>query len=74
MYNTMIVNDYRQMNKVIKEDRQYNILDKDQKSRLQRAIDLKVQSSSYLSLNFFSRLKILVMKDVKQDEIELGRV
>ena len=27
-----------------------------------------------LSLNFFSRLKILVVKDVTQDEIELGRV
>ncbi|KDQ61036.1 hypothetical protein JAAARDRAFT_67441 [Jaapia argillacea MUCL 33604] len=75
MDNTVVINDYRQMDKVIKEGRQYlltickkikkancNVL-LIQKSILRDAVD-------DTSLNFLKRLNILVIKDVERDEIE----
>lgn len=75
MDNTVVINDYRQMDKVIKEGRQYllNICKKIkkagcnvlliQKSILRDAVD-------DTSLNFLKRLGILAVKDVERDEIE----
>ena len=75
MDNTVIINDYRQMDKVIKEGRQYllNICKKIkkancnvlliQKSILRDAVD-------DISLTFLKRLNILAVKDVERDEIE----
>lgn len=75
MDNTVVINDYRQMDKVIKEGRQYllNICKKIkkancnvlliQKSILRDAVD-------ETSLNFLKRLNIMAIKDVERDEIE----
>lgn len=75
MDNTVIINDYRQMDKVIKEGRQYllNIFKKIkktgcnvlliQKSILRDAVD-------ETALSFLKKLNILVVKDVERDEIE----
>ena len=75
MDNTVVINDYRQMDKVIKEGRAYllNICKKIkktgcnvlliQKSILRDAVD-------ETSLNFLKRLNILAIKDVERDEIE----
>lgn len=74
MDNTVVINDYRQMDKVIKEGRQYlltlckkikkancNVL-LIQKSILRDAVD-------EIALNFLKRLNILVVRDVERDEI-----
>ena len=75
MDNTVVINDYRQMDKVIKEGRTYllNICKKIkktgcnvlliQKSILRDAVD-------DTSLTFLKRLNILVVKDVERDEID----
>ncbi|KAK0463973.1 T-complex protein 1 [Desarmillaria tabescens] len=75
MDNTVVINDYRQMDKVLKEGRQYllNICKKIkkagcnvlliQKSILRDAVD-------DISLNFLKKLGILAVKDVERDEIE----
>ncbi|KAI0320752.1 T-complex protein 1 [Amylostereum chailletii] len=75
MDNTVVINDYRQMDKVIKEGLKYlvNIGKKIkktgcnvlliQKSILRDAVD-------ETSLNILKRLNILVIKDVERDEIE----
>lgn len=75
MDNTVIINDYRQMDKVIKEERQY-ILNICKKIKKTGCNVLLIQKSilrdavNELSLNFLSRLKILVVKDVERDEID----
>ncbi|KAF8519470.1 t-complex protein 1 [Hysterangium stoloniferum] len=75
MDNTVIVNDYRQMDKVIKEERQY-ILNLCKKIKKTGCNVLLIQKSilrdavNELSLNFLSRLKIVVVKDVERDEID----
>src|ERR1700749_3391795 len=75
MDNTVIINDYRQMDKVIKEGRQYlmNMFKKIkkascnvlliQKSILRDAVD-------ETALSFLKKLNILVVKDVERDEID----
>jgi len=75
MDNTVVINDYRQMDKVIKEARTYllNICKKIkkagcnvlliQKSILRDAVD-------ETSLNFLKRLNILAVKDIERDEID----
>ncbi|KAI0293103.1 t-complex protein 1 [Russula brevipes] len=75
MDNTVVINDYRQMDKVIKEGRTYllNICKKIkktgcnvlliQKSILRDAVD-------DTSLTFLKRLNILAIKDVERDEID----
>jgi len=75
MDNQIVVNDYRQMDKILKEERQYllnlcktikktgcNVL-LIQKSILRDAVN-------DLSLHFLAKLKIMVVKDVERDEIE----
>src|SRR5271154_2304758 len=75
MDNTVVINDYRQMDKVIKEGRQYilNICKKIKKANcnvllIQKSILRDALDDT--SLNYLQRLKILVVKDVERDEIE----
>ena len=75
MDNTVIINDYRQMDKVIKEGRQYllNICKKIKKANcnvllIQKSILRDAVDDT--SLTFLKRLNILVVKDVERDEIE----
>lgn len=75
MDNTVVINDYRQMDKVIKEGRQYllNICKKIKKANcnvllIQKSILRDAVDDT--SLNFLKRLNILVVKDVERDEIE----
>ncbi|TFY81044.1 hypothetical protein EWM64_g2972 [Hericium alpestre] len=75
MDNTVVINDYRQMDKVIKEGRAYllNLVKKIkktgcnvlliQKSILRDAVD-------ETALNFLKKLNILVVKDIERDEID----
>ena len=75
MYNTIVVNDYRQMDKILKEERQY-LLNLCKKIKKANCNVLLVQKSilrdavTDLSLHFLAKLKILVVKDVERDEIE----
>jgi T-complex protein 1 subunit delta len=75
MDNTVVINDYRQMDKVIKEGRQYllNICKKIKKANcnvllIQKSILRDAVDDT--SLNFLKRLNILVVKDVERDEIQ----
>jgi len=75
MDNTVVINDYRQMDKVIKEGRQYllNICKKIKKANcnvllIQKSILRDAVDDT--SLNFLKRLNILAIKDVERDEIE----
>lgn len=75
MDNTVIVNDYRQMDKILKEERTYllNICKKIKKSGCNVLLIQKSilrDAVTDLSLHFLSKLKILVVKDVERDEIE----
>ena len=75
MDNTVVINDYRQMDKVIKEGRQY-ILNLVKKIKKANCNVLLIQKSilrdavDELALNYLKRLNILVVKDVERDEIE----
>ncbi|KAH9981052.1 chaperonin Cpn60/TCP-1 family [Lactifluus volemus] len=75
MDNTVVINDYRQMDKVIKEGRTYllNICKKIKKSGcnvllIQKSILRDAVDDT--SLTFLKRLNILVVKDVERDEID----
>ncbi|KAI9352292.1 chaperonin Cpn60/TCP-1 family [Zopfochytrium polystomum] len=75
MDNQIVVNDYRQMDKILKEERQYllnicKVIKKSgcnvlliQKSILRDAVN-------DLSLHFLSKLKILAIKEIERDEVE----
>ncbi|KAF5358462.1 hypothetical protein D9756_001482 [Leucocoprinus leucothites] len=75
MDNTVVINDYRQMDKVIKEGRQY-ILNLCKRIKKANCNVLLIQKSILrdavddISLNFLKRLNILVVKDVERDEID----
>lgn len=75
MDNTVVVNDYRQMDKILKEERQY-LLNLCKKIKKANCNVLLIQKSilrdavTDLSLHFLAKLKILVVKDVERDEIE----
>ena len=75
MENQIVVNDYRQMDKILKEERTYllNMVKKIQKAKcnvlfIQKSILRDAVND--LSLHFLSKLKILVVKDVEREEIE----
>ena len=75
MDNTIIVNDYRQMDKILKEERQYllNICKRIKKTGCNVLLIQKSilrDAVTDLSLHFLAKLKILVVKDVERDEIE----
>lgn len=75
MENQIVVNDYRQMDKILKEERTYllNMVKKIQKAKcnvlfIQKSILRDAVND--LSLHFLSKLKILVVKEIERDEIE----
>lgn len=75
MENQIVVNDYRQMDKILKEERTYllNMVKKIQKARcnvlfIQKSILRDAVND--LSLHFLSRLKIMAIKDIERDEVE----
>src|SRR5436190_18445069 len=75
MENQIIVNDYRLMDKILKEERQY-LLNMCKKIKKTGCNVLLIQKSilrdavNDLSLHFLSKLKILTIKDIERDEIE----
>jgi T-complex protein 1 subunit delta len=75
MDNTVVINDYRQMDKVIKEGRQY-LLNMCKKIKKANCNVLIIQKSILrdavddTSLNFLRRLNILAVKDIERDEID----
>ncbi|TIC68792.1 t-complex protein 1 delta subunit (tcp-1-delta) [Wallemia mellicola] len=75
MDNKIVVNDYRQMDKILKEERQY-LLNMCKKIKKSGCNVLLVQKSilrdavNDLSLHFLSKLKIMVVKDIERDEID----
>ncbi|KAJ1517019.1 T-complex protein 1 subunit delta [Coelomomyces lativittatus] len=75
MENEIVVNDYRQMDKILKEERTY-LLNMCKKIKKAGATVLLIQKSilrdavNELSLHFLSKLKIMVIKDIERDNIE----
>lgn len=75
MDNQIVVNDYRQMDKILKEERQY-LLNMCKKIKKTGCNVLLIQKSilrdavNDLALHFLAKLKILVIKDIERDEIE----
>lgn len=75
MENQIVVNDYRQMDKILKEERQYllNMVKKIQKTKCNVLLIQKSilrDAVNDLSLHFLSRLKILAVKDIERDEVD----
>lgn len=75
MDNQIVVNDYRQMDKILKEERQY-LLNLTKKIKKSGCNVLLIQKSilrdavTDLSLHFLAKLKIMVIRDIERDEIE----
>lgn len=75
MDNQIVVNDYRQMDRILKEERQY-LLNMCKTIKKTGCNVLLIQKSilrdavNDLSLHFLAKLKIMVVKDVERDEIE----
>ena len=75
MENQIVVNDYRQMDKILKEERTY-LLNMVKKIKKAKCNVLLVQKSilrdavNELSLHFLSKLNILAVKDIERDEVE----
>lgn len=73
--NNIIVNDYRQMDKILKEERAYllNICKKIKKSKCNVLLIQKSilrDSVNDMALHFLAKLKIMVVKDIDRDEVE----
>ncbi|KAI9790160.1 MAG: T-complex protein 1 subunit delta [Peltula sp. TS41687] len=75
MENQIVVNDYRQMDKILKEERTY-LLNMVKKIKKAKCNVLLIQKSilrdavNDLSLHFLAKLNILAVKDIERDEIE----
>lgn len=75
MENSIQVNDYRQMDKIVKEERTY-LLNMVKKIKKAKCNVLLIQKSilrdavNDLSLHFLQRLGILAVKDIERDEVE----
>ena len=75
MESQIVVNDYHQMDRILKEERQY-ILDMCKKIKKTGCNVILIQKSilrdavNELSLHFLSKLKIMVVKDIERDEVE----
>ena len=75
MENQVVINDYRQMDKILKEEREY-LLNMCKKIKKSGCNVLLVQKSilrdavNELSLHFLSKLKIMVITEIERDEIE----
>lgn len=75
MENSIIVNDYRQMDKILKEERIYllNICKKIKKAKCNVLLIQKSilrDAVNDLSLHYLAKLNIMVLKDIERDEIE----
>lgn len=75
MDNQIVVNDYRQMDKILKEERQY-LLNMCKKIKKTGCNVLLIQKSilrdavNDLALHFLAKLKIVVVTNIERDEIE----
>jgi len=75
MENQIVVNDYRQMDKILKEERAY-LLNMVKKIKKAKCNVLLIQKSilrdavNDLSLHFLYKLGIMVVKDIERDEVE----
>ena len=75
MENSVVVSDYTQMDRILREERKY-VLDICKKVQKTGCNVLLVQKSilrdavSDLSLHFLAKMKILVVRDIERDEIE----
>lgn len=75
MDNQIVVNDYRQMDKILKEERQY-LLNMCKKIKKTGCNVLLIQKSilrdavNDLALHFLAKLKILVVTNIERDEVE----
>ncbi|KAI9690745.1 MAG: T-complex protein 1 subunit delta [Bogoriella megaspora] len=75
MENQIVVNDYRQMDKILKEERNY-LLDMVKKIKKAKCNVLLIQKSilrdavNDLSLHFLAKVNILAVKDIERDEVE----
>ncbi|KAI5282437.1 T-complex protein 1 subunit delta [Ascosphaera aggregata] len=75
MENQIVVNDYRQMDKIIKEERTYllNLVKKIAKTKCNVLLIQKSilrDAVNDISLHFLSRLKIACIKEIERDEVE----
>ncbi|KAG7665406.1 CCT4 [[Candida] subhashii] len=75
MENNVVVNDYRQMDKILKEERAYllNICKKIKKAKCNVLLIQKSilrDAVNELALHFLSKLNIMVIKDIERDEVE----
>lgn len=75
MENQIVVNDYRQMDKILKEERTY-LLNMVKKIKKAKCNVLFIQKSilrdavNDLSLHFLAKLNIMCVKEIERDEIE----
>lgn len=75
MENQIVVNDYRQMDKILKEERTY-LLNLCKKIKKAKCNVLLIQKSilrdavNELSLHFLAKLNILCIKEIERDEVE----
>jgi T-complex protein 1 subunit delta len=75
MENQIVVNDYRQMDKILKEERTY-LLNMVKKIKKSKCNVLLIQKSilrdavNDLSLHFLYKLGIMCIKDIERDEVE----
>ncbi|KAM3415506.1 T-complex protein 1 subunit delta [Cercospora zeina] len=75
MENQIVVNDYRQMDKILKEERTY-LLNMVKKIKKAKCNVLFIQKSilrdavNDLSLHFLHKLGIMAVKDIERDEVE----
>lgn len=75
MENNVVINDYTQMDRVLKEERAY-ILNIVKKIKAANCNVLLIQKSilrdavNELALHFLAKMKIMVVKDIERDDIE----
>lgn len=75
MENNVVINDYRQMDKILKEERAYllNMCKKIKKSKCNVLLIQKLilrDAVNDLALHFLLKLNIMVVKDIERDEVE----
>ena len=75
MENNVVINDYTQMDRVLKEERAY-ILNIVKKIKAVGCNVLLIQKSilrdavNELAIHFLSKMKIMVVKDIERDDVE----
>lgn len=75
MENNVIINDYTQMDRILKEERQYilNIIKQIKKTNCNVLLIQKSilrDAVNELALHFLAKMKIMVVKDIERDDIE----